>query len=101
MATGKAALLLWAQRCTEGYEGVHVTDFSQSWADGLAFCAIVAHCSPQSLDFEKARALLLTDVKIVSIAQLVGYSSQPYFSTKFRTETGLSPSEYREKYRKS
>ena len=58
MATGKAALLLWAQRCTEGYEGVHVTDFSQSWADGLAFCAIVAHCSPQSLDFEKARALL-------------------------------------------
>ena len=49
----------------------------------------------------KARALLLTDVKIVSIAQLVGYSSQPYFSTKFRTETGLSPSEYREKYRKS
>lgn len=50
---------------------------------------------------QKARALLLTDVKIVSIAQLVGYSSQPYFSTKFRTETGLSPSEYREKYRKS
>lgn len=50
---------------------------------------------------QKARALLLTDVKIVSIAQLVGYSSQPYFSTKFRMETGLSPSEYREKYRKS
>ena len=58
MATGKAALLLWAQRCTEGYEGVRVTDFSQSWADGLAFCALVAHHSPQSLDFARARALL-------------------------------------------
>ena len=58
MATGKAALLLWAQRCTEGYEGVRVTDFSQSWADGLAFCAIVAHYNPQALDYGRARALL-------------------------------------------
>lgn len=37
MATGRAALLLWAQKTTEGYKGVDVKDFSLSWKNGLGF----------------------------------------------------------------
>lgn len=44
----------------------------------------------------KAKELLRTDIKIQNIAQSIGYSSQPYFSTRFRAETGLTPSQYRE-----
>ena len=44
----------------------------------------------------KAKELLRTDMKIQNIAQSIGYSSQPYFSTRFRAETGLTPSQYRE-----
>lgn len=59
-ASGKEALLLWCKRCTEGYPGVSVTNFSESWADGLAFAAIVAHHRPDALDFAKAADLART-----------------------------------------
>lgn len=51
-----------------------------------------------NIRIQRAKELLLTDMKIQNIAQSVGYSSQPYFSTRFRAETGLTPSQYREKY---
>lgn len=47
---------------------------------------------------KKSKELLLTDMKIQNIAERVGYNNQPYFSTRFRAETGLTPSQYREKY---
>eukprot|EP00794_Sanderia_malayensis_P014246 gene14246-15731_t len=34
-------LLKWAQIRTREYPGVEITDFSSSWADGLAFCALL------------------------------------------------------------
>lgn len=36
----KAALLLWCQRSVHNY-GVEVRNFTTSWKDGLAFCALV------------------------------------------------------------
>lgn len=50
-AKGKQALLLWCQRCTEGYPGVKVENFHTSWADGLAFCALIHRFAPEAINF--------------------------------------------------
>ena len=47
---------------------------------------------------EKAKALLLdTDMKLLSIANEVGYDDPYYFSHCFKKNTGISPQEYRKK----
>ncbi|MCU6792657.1 helix-turn-helix domain-containing protein [Paenibacillus sp. WQ 127069] len=45
---------------------------------------------------EKAKQLLLEpDLKIYQVADMVGFSSMPYFNRVFKNITGLSPNEYR------
>ena len=39
--TGRDALLHWCQAQTAPYESVHVTNFTGSWQDGLAFSALI------------------------------------------------------------
>ncbi|XP_066120450.1 cytospin-B isoform X2 [Saccopteryx bilineata] len=59
------ALLKWCQKKTEGYANIDITNFSSSWSDGLAFCALLhtylpAHIPYQELNGqEKKRNLLL------------------------------------------
>ncbi|KAJ8396891.1 hypothetical protein AAFF_G00012140 [Aldrovandia affinis] len=34
------SLLRWCQSRTQGYKNIEITNFSSSWSDGLAFCAV-------------------------------------------------------------
>eukprot|EP00300_Choanocystis_sp_HF-7_P037085 c5307_g1_i1.p1 GENE.c5307_g1_i1~~c5307_g1_i1.p1 ORF type:complete len:1022 (+),score=272.73 c5307_g1_i1:48-3068(+) len=50
-SSGEEALLYWSQQATEDYDSVQITDFTSSWQDGLAFCAILDHFFPAEFDF--------------------------------------------------
>jgi len=49
--TGVAGLEAWCRHVTQGYPGVNILNMTQSWRDGLAFCAIIHRFRPHLLDF--------------------------------------------------
>jgi hypothetical protein len=55
-ATSKRnALLMWCQEKTQSYPDVDIKNFSASWNDGLAFCALIHSYLPQNIDYEALR----------------------------------------------
>merc|ERR1711963_1387272 len=49
------AILIWCQCRTRDYDNVHITDFTGSWANGLAFCALIHNFFPNAFDFRALR----------------------------------------------
>jgi predicted amidophosphoribosyltransferase len=52
---GKQALLYWCQENTRGYKDVSVKNFSTSFGDGLAFCALLHKFRPTAIDFSSLK----------------------------------------------
>ncbi|XP_035522465.1 EH domain-binding protein 1-like protein 1 isoform X4 [Morone saxatilis] len=53
LVNSSQSLLQWCQNITNGYRGVKVTNFSTSWRNGLAFCAILHHFHPDKIVFDQ------------------------------------------------
>uniref|UniRef100_A0ABM5F2X0 Smoothelin isoform X2 n=1 Tax=Pogona vitticeps TaxID=103695 RepID=A0ABM5F2X0_9SAUR len=47
----KQMLLDWCRAKTRGYEHVDIQNFSSSWSDGMAFCALVHNFFPDAFDY--------------------------------------------------
>ncbi|XP_041710274.2 cytospin-A-like [Coregonus clupeaformis] len=45
------SLLRWCQNRTQGYKNIDITNFSSSWADGLAFCAVYHSYLPSHIPY--------------------------------------------------
>lgn len=49
------ALMKWCQERVNMYKGVEIKNFSSSWNDGLAFCALIHSFLPSKIDYESLR----------------------------------------------
>ncbi|XP_072231958.1 EH domain-binding protein 1 isoform X3 [Leuresthes tenuis] len=52
LVTSCQSLLEWCQDITQDYKGVKIINFSTSWRNGLAFCAILHHFYPEKINYE-------------------------------------------------
>lgn len=46
------SLLAWCREVTKSYRGVKITNFTTSWRNGLAFCAILNYFRPDLIDYK-------------------------------------------------
>ncbi|KAK3521581.1 hypothetical protein QTP70_014773 [Hemibagrus guttatus] len=71
LVSSSQSLLQWCQEVTQDYRGVKVTNFSTSWRNGLAFCAILHHFHPEKIDFD---SLEPQDIKLNNKRAFDGFS---------------------------
>jgi len=53
LVTGAAGLEVWCRRVTGGYAGVGIANMTESWRDGLAFCAIIHRFRPHLVEYHQ------------------------------------------------
>ncbi|XP_059176873.1 MICAL-like protein 1 [Physella acuta] len=46
------ALRVWCKKMTEGYEHVNIVNFTTSWRNGMAFCALIHRVNPNLIDYD-------------------------------------------------
>lgn len=46
------ALLKWCQHKTVGYSNIDITNFSSSWNDGMALCALLHSYLPEKIPYD-------------------------------------------------
>lgn len=51
---GRDELFKWCKNCTEPY-GIPMQNFTTSWSDGMAFCALIHHNRPGMIDFNSLK----------------------------------------------
>jgi len=49
------AILIWCQCRTREYDNVQIRDFTASWANGLAFAALIHNFFPNAFDYKALR----------------------------------------------
>nr|XP_020459715.1 cytospin-A-like [Monopterus albus] len=49
------SLLRWCQSRTQGYKNIEITNFSSSWEDGLAFCAVYHTFLPTHIPYDSLK----------------------------------------------
>jgi len=54
--TAREALVRWCRNRTVDYDNVSIQNFSSSWSNGLAFCALLHHFMPDAFDYESLSA---------------------------------------------
>ncbi|KAJ6654193.1 hypothetical protein lerEdw1_007290 [Lerista edwardsae] len=72
LVNSSQSLLEWCQETTAGHRGVRVTNFTTSWRNGLAFCAILHHFHPEKIPYE---ALDPLDIKQNNKLAFDGFAS--------------------------
>ncbi len=65
LVTSSQSLLEWCQEIAKKYKGVKITNFSTSWRNGLAFCAILHHFHPEIMSVYDLFHSLLTQSKLI------------------------------------
>ena len=51
IVTGAAGLEVWCRMVTGGYAGVRIENMTESWRNGLVFCAIIHRFRPAMIDY--------------------------------------------------
>ncbi|KAG5853268.1 hypothetical protein ANANG_G00071310 [Anguilla anguilla] len=52
LVSSTQSLLGWCQEVTKDHKGVKISNFTTSWRNGLAFCAILHHFHPDKVNYE-------------------------------------------------
>eukprot|EP00096_Caligus_rogercresseyi_P003630 TRINITY_DN1692_c0_g1_i1.p1 TRINITY_DN1692_c0_g1~~TRINITY_DN1692_c0_g1_i1.p1 ORF type:complete len:186 (+),score=52.12 TRINITY_DN1692_c0_g1_i1:216-773(+) len=55
-SSAKEVILTWVKESLQDYDSLNVTNFSSSWSDGLAFCALIHNFYPEAFDFASLKS---------------------------------------------